>query len=128
MDYHHSKIVPLDFDAAIAKVIEELKKEGFGILTEIDVQATLKKKLDVEFRPYRILGACNPHFAYKAFQMEDHIGVLMPCNVIVQDRGAGRTEVSAVNPMSSMQSVQNPNLGEVAGEVTSKLRKVIDSL
>jgi uncharacterized protein (DUF302 family) len=128
MDYHYSKIVPLDFDAAIAKVTEELKKEGFGILTEIDVQATLKKKLDVEFRPYRILGACNPHFAYQAFQTEDHIGVLMPCNVIVQDRGANRTEVSAVNPMSSMQSVRNPSLGEVATEVTSRLRKVIDSL
>lgn len=128
MEYHYSKLVPMAFDAAIAKVTEELKKEGFGILTEIDVQATLKKKLDVEFRPYRILGACNPHFAYKAFQKEDHIGVLMPCNVIVQDRGAGRTEVSAVNPMSSMQSVQNPDLGEVAAEVTSRLRKVIDNL
>ncbi len=128
MEYHYSKLVPMAFDAAIAKVTEELKKEGFGILTEIDVQATLKKKLDVEFRPYRILGACNPHFAYKAFQKEDHIGVLMPCNVIVQDRGAGRTEVSAVNPMSSMQSVQNPDLGEVAAEVTARLRKVIDNL
>ena len=128
MEYHYSKIVPLAFEAAIAKVTEELKKEGFGILTEIDVQATLKKKLDVEFRPYRILGACNPHFAYKAFQLEDHIGVLLPCNVIVQDRGPGKTEVSAVNPMSSMQSVQNPSLGDVAKEVTSRLRKVIDSL
>ena len=128
MDYHYSKILSMTFDATIAKVTEELKKEGFGILTEIDVQATLKKKLDVDFRPYRILGACNPTFAWQAFQAEDHIGVLMPCNVIVQDRGNDRTEVSAVNPMSSMQSVRNPVLGDVAAEVTARLRRVIDSL
>lgn len=128
MDYHYSKTLGVGFDEAVARVTDELKKEGFGILTEIDVQATLKKKLDVEFRKYRILGACNPHFAHQAFQLEDHIGVLMPCNVIVQERGAGQTEVSAVNPMSSMQSVQNPALGNVANEVTARLRKVIESL
>jgi uncharacterized protein (DUF302 family) len=128
MHYHYSKTLALGFDQALARVTDELKKEGFGVLTEIDVQATLKKKLDVEFRKYRILGACNPHFAYQAFQLEDYIGVLMPCNVIVQERGAGQTEVSAVNPMSSMQSVQNPALGNVANEVTARLRKVIESL
>ncbi|MEK7309051.1 MAG: DUF302 domain-containing protein [Nitrospirota bacterium] len=127
MSYYFSKIIDLDFDSAVNKVIDELKKEGFGILTDIDVKATLKKKLDVNFHNYRILGACNPSFAYKALQAEDKIGTMLPCNVIVQEKD-GKTEIAAIDPAASMQAVDNPNLKEIAGEVQSKLRKVIESL
>lgn len=127
MSYYFSKIIDLDFDSAVNKVIDELKKEGFGILTDIDVKATLKKKLDVDFHNYRILGACNPPFAYKALQAEDKIGTMLPCNVIVQEKD-GKTEIAAIDPAVSMQAVDNPNLKEIAGEVQSKLRKVIESL
>ncbi|MDX1547693.1 MAG: DUF302 domain-containing protein, partial [Rhodothermales bacterium] len=99
--YYHARTLDLPFDDAIAHVTEALKEEGFGVLTEIDVQATLKKKLDVDFRPYRILGACNPHFAHQALQAEDKIGTMLPCNVIVQQTGDGRTEVAAVDPIAS---------------------------
>ena len=116
------------FDQAAQHVTEALKKEGFGVLTEIDVKATLKKKLDVDFRPYKILGACNPKFAYQALQAEDKIGTMLPCNVIVQDAGDGRTEVAAVDPMASMQAVKNEQLGAIAGEVRERLRRVVDSL
>jgi uncharacterized protein (DUF302 family) len=105
-----------------------LKKEGFGILTEIDVKETLKSKIDVDFKKYKILGACNPHFAYEALQSEDKIGVLLPCNVIVQEHENGAVEVSAVNPMASMSAVQNKNLGELASKVQLKLIMVINSL
>jgi uncharacterized protein (DUF302 family) len=105
-----------------------LKKEGFGILTDIDVKTTLKKKLNVDFKKYRILGACNPPFAYQALQAEDKIGTMLPCNVIVQENPDGNVEVSAIDPIASMQAVQNPNLGEVAEEVRAKLKKVIDGL
>ena len=128
MSYHNSKIVNFSFDEAIQKVTEELKKEGFGVLTEIDVKETLKKKLDVEFRKYRILGACNPPLAYKALQTEDNIGVMLPCNVIVQEKDDSTVQVSAINPMVAMQSVGNPALGEVAKTVSQKLQKVINSL
>ncbi len=128
MTYHFSKKLKLPFEQAIARVTEALKKEGFGILTEIDVQQTLKKKLDVDFRPYRILGACNPPLAYRALQAEDKIGTMLPCNVVVQDAGDGIVEVSAVDPVASMAAITNPNLGEVAGTVQAKLRHVIDSL
>ena len=128
MSYHFSKTVNDDFDTAISKVTEELKKEGFGILTEIDVKETLKKKLDVDFRKYKILGACNPHFAYLALQAEDTIGTMLPCNVIVQDRGNGKVEVSAVDPVASMMAIKNEKLGEVAREVRGKLDKVINNL
>lgn len=126
--YYLSKTVDLAFDDAVARVTEELKKEGFGVLTEIDMQATLKKKLDVDLHPYKILGACNPPFAYKAVQTESHIGLLLPCNVIVQDAGNGRTEVAAIDPVVSMSKVDNPALEPVAQEVRARLQRVIDCL
>jgi len=127
MSYYFSKTIDLDFDNAINKVTEELKKEGFGILTDIDVKATLKKKLNADFHNYRILGACNPAFAYKALQAENKIGTMLPCNVIVQEKD-GKTEITAVDPAASMQAVDNPNLKKIAEEVQSKLRKVIENL
>ena len=128
MAYHFSKIINEDFDTAIARVKEELKKEGFGVLTEIDIQETLKNKLDVDFRKYKILGACNPQFAYEALQAEDNIGTMLPCNVIVQENISGEVNVSAVDPVASMMAVQNDKLGEVANEVREKLSRVIDNL
>lgn len=128
MSYYFQKTVDLGFDQAIDKVTEELKKEGFGILTEIDVKATLKKKLDVDFRNYRILGACNPPFAHKALQAESHIGAMLPCNVIVQDTENGKVEVAAVDPVASMQAIENPALAEIAGTIQEKLKSVIQSL
>jgi len=128
MTYHFSKTLRLPFEAAITRATEALKQEGFGILTEIDVQQTLKKKLDVDFRPYRILGACNPPLAYQALQAEDKIGTMLPCNVVVQDLGNGMVEVSAVDPVASMTAIENPKLGTVAKTVQAKLKKVIDSL
>jgi uncharacterized protein (DUF302 family) len=126
MSYYFTKTVGLPFDEAIAKVTEELKKEGFGVLTEIDVKATMKKKLDVDFRPYRILGACNPPFAYKALLAEDKIGTMLPCNVIVQEHAPGSVEVSAIDPVASMAAVQNESLGAVANEVRGRLQRVIE--
>ena len=128
MTYHFSKTLTLGMDDAIARVTEELKKEGFGILTEIDVQKTLKAKIDVDFRPYRILGACNPGFAHKALLAEDKIGTMLPCNVIVQQHAPGRVEVSAVDPMESMKAIENPALGSIATEVRDKLQRVIAQL
>lgn len=128
MAYHNTKTVSSNFEDTILKVTEELKKEGFGVLSEIDVKETLKKKLDVDFRKYRILGACNPPLAYKALSEEENIGVMLPCNVIVQEKEGGVVQVSAINPMESMKSVANPNLEEVASTVSSKLAKVIDNL
>jgi uncharacterized protein (DUF302 family) len=125
MSYYFTKTSNLSFDTAIARVTEELKKEGFGILTDIDVKATLKKKLDVEFRKYRILGACNPPFAYKALQAEDKIGTMLPCNVIVQEISDGQVEVTAIDPLASMQAVENPALKEIAAEISKKLKTVI---
>ena len=128
MSYHFSKTVDMSFEEAIENVTEELKKEGFGILTEIDVKATLKKKLDVDFRNYRILGACNPPFAYKALLAEEKIGTMLPCNVVVQEYVDGRVEVSAVDPIASMQAIENPDLGQVAMEIQTKLQIVINNL
>ena len=128
MSYYLSKILATSFEETIARVTEELKKEGFGILTEIDVQKTLKAKLDVDFRPYVILGACNPPFAYQALLAEDKIGVLLPCNVIVQEVGPGQVEVAAMDPAAAMEVVQNPRLQEVAGQVQAKLRVVMGAL
>jgi uncharacterized protein (DUF302 family) len=128
MGYYFSKTVNLSFDEAIARVTDELKKEGFGILTEIDVKATLKKKLDVDFRDYRILGACNPPFAYKALLADPQIGLMLPCNVVVQEARDGQTIVSAIDPLASMQAVENESLGEVAGQVKAKLQRVIESV
>lgn len=128
MSYYFSKIVDGNFDTAIEKVTEELKKEGFGILTEIDVKETFKKKLDVDFRKYKILGACNPHFAHQALLAEPHIGTMLPCNVIVQELKDGKVEISAVNPVASMMAVKNNSLGSVAIEVKEKLQRVIEHL
>lgn len=128
MNYYFNKIVSGDFDQVIEKVTEELKKEGFGILTEIDIKATLKKKLDVDFYNYRILGACNPPFAYKALQAEDKIGTMLPCNVIVQEKEKGIIEVSAVDPIASMSAVENEALNEVASQVRDKLKGVIENV
>ena len=128
MSYHFSKIVNGDFDTAVEKVTGELKKEGFGVLTQIDVQDTLKKKLDVDFRKYKILGACNPHFAHQALLAEDTIGTMLPCNVIVQERDNVKVEVSAVDPVASMMAIKNDTLGGVAMQVREKLSRVIDNL
>lgn len=128
MSYYFSKKVKIPYDEAITKVTEELKKEGFGILTEIDVKETLKKKLDVDFHKYKILGACNPQYAYRALQSEDKIGLMLPCNVIVQETPDGLVEVAAIDPIASMQAVENNELGEVASGVQSKLKKVIESM
>ncbi len=127
MQYYFNKIVEMTFEETIDKVTEELKKEGFGVLTEIDVKAALKKKIDVDFRKYRILGACNPSYAYKALLAEDKIGTMLPCNVIVQEREDGRVEVAAIDPIASMQAVENESLGEIAVEIQSKLKKVIEN-
>lgn len=118
----------VSFEDAIAKVTETLKSEGFGILTEIDVKATFKKKLDLDFYNYKILGACNPGFAHKAILAEDKIGTMLPCNVIVQEKEPGTVEVSAVDPAASMQAVENASLATIAGEVRDKLKRVIHSL
>ena len=128
MEYYFSKTIAASFDNAVQKVTEALKAEGFGILTEIDIKATLKKKLDVDFYNYKILGACNPPFAYKALQAEDKIGIMLPCNVIVQEKVAGKVEVSAVDPAASMLSIENKDLHNIATEIRAKLQKVIGQL
>lgn len=127
MRYYFSKTVNLTFDDAINKVTEDLKNQGFGILTEIDVRATLRKKLEVDFPPYMILGACNPPFAFQALRAEEKIGVMLPCNVVVQQKG-DVVEVAAVDPAASMQAVNNPALAEIAGEIQAKLKSVIENL
>lgn len=128
MAYHFSTSLRLGFEEAITRVTDELKKEGFGVLSDIDVQATLKNKLDVDFRPYRILGACNPPAAYRALTAEPFIGTMLPCNVVVQEREPGTVEVTAVDPVASMAAIDNEQLGEVATEIREKLRAVIDRL
>lgn len=128
MDYHFSKTLEVDLDEAERRVREALKSEGFGVLTEIDVQSTLKKKLNVDFKPYRILGACNPQLAHRALQTENKIGAMLPCNVVIQEHPGGSVEVSAVDPVMSMQAIDNPRLLEIAVEVRAKLKRVIHSL
>lgn len=128
MAYFNSKVVNYSFEEAENKIKELLQKEGFGVLTEINVKDTLKKKLDVDFRNYKIFGACNPPLAYKALLMEENIGVLLPCNVILQEKHDGTVQVSAVNPMESMQAVKNSALSEVASEVSKKLERFLSSL
>ncbi|HRP68557.1 MAG TPA: DUF302 domain-containing protein [Turneriella sp.] len=127
MNYGFSKTVLGSFDEVEARVREALQKEGFGVLTEINVQATLKKKLDVDFRPYKILGACNPSFAHKALSAEAHIGLMLPCNVVVQQGDKG-IEVSAIDPIASMMAVKNDALGAIASEVREKMRRVVETL
>jgi len=128
MSYYYNKTVNGTFSNVLEKVTGLLSKEGFGILTEIDIQQTLKKKMNVDFKKYKILGACNPPFAYKALVAEDKIGTMLPCNVIVQELGENTIEVAAVNPLASMQAVNNTGLIDVAEKVSEKLRKVINNL
>lgn len=124
MSYYFKKVVNMTFEETLEKAAEELKKEGFGVLTRIDVAATLKEKIGVDFHKYQILGACNPQFAYQALQAEDTIGLMLPCNVVVQEK-AGQVEVSAVDPVASMQAIVNPALGNIARQVREKLQRVI---
>ena len=126
--YIETKLHGISFESAVEKVTEELKKQGFGVLTEIDITSTMKKKLDVDFYNYRILGACNPPYAYKALQAENKIGTMLPCNVIVQEREPGEIEVAAVDPIASMQAIENEELGELAVEIRERLKTMIDSL
>lgn len=128
MKYYINKLTNYSFDEAIARVTEELKKEGFGILTEINVQETLKNKLNVDFKKYRILGACNPSKAYEALKNEDKIGTMLPCNVIVQELENGKVEVAAIDPIASMMAVDNPGLADFAQGVKEQLEKVIKAL
>ncbi|GJM09179.1 MAG: hypothetical protein DHS20C11_14550 [Lysobacteraceae bacterium] len=128
MSYYFSKSTSLPFEQAIERVSQLLADSGFGILTEIDVAATMKKKLDEEFPPYRILGACNPHFALKALTAENKIGTMLPCNVIVREQSDGRIEVAAVDPIASMQAVANPALAQIASQVQSQLKAVIEAV
>ena len=126
MSYYLSRIVDASFDAVVARVTAALKEEGFGVLTDIDVQATLKAKLGADIPPYRILGACNPSFAHQALQIEDKLGVLLPCNVIVRDAGDGQTEVAAIDPVASMDRTGNPELASVAEEVRVRLQRAVE--
>jgi uncharacterized protein (DUF302 family) len=126
--YYYARTLSLPMEEAEGRVTEALAEEGFGVLTKIDVKATLKQKLDVDFRPYTILGACNPAFAHQALELEDKIGTMLPCNVVVQAAGEGRVEVAAVDPVASMSAVENEQLTPVAEEVRERLRRVIDSL
>ncbi len=128
MSYYFSKTLDSTFDEAIEKVTAALKERGFGVLTEIDVKATLKKKLDVDFRNYRILGACNPPFAHKALLAEDKIGTMLPCNVIVQELDNGKIEVAAIDPVASMQAVGNDALGDIAGQIRTMLKEIVEGL
>jgi len=128
MSYYIETTLQIPFEEAVAKVTAALQEEGFGVLTEIDVQATLKKKLDVDFRRYQILGACNPQFAYRALQSERMIGTMLPCNVIVQETDDGGVQVAAIDPIASMQAIDNPQLEEIATVIRGKLGGVIESL
>ncbi len=126
MSYYFSKTIQTTFEDAATRIIDELQKEGFGVLTEIDVSSTLKKKLNVDFRRYLILGACNPAYAYQALEEEDKIGTLLPCNVIIQEVPGVGAEIAAVDPVASMQAVGNPKLEAIALKVREKLKGIID--
>ena len=128
MSYYFAKTLETGMDETLPLVIEALKQEGFGVLTQIDVKATMKEKLGVDFRDYRILGACNPTLAHEALQLEDKVGTMLPCNVVVQAIGPNRTEVAAINPVASMQAIPNAQLKEAAEQVREKLQRVIQSL
>jgi uncharacterized protein (DUF302 family) len=128
MSYHFSKTVSLPFEEAIERTKAVLKENGFGVLTEIDIQSTLKEKIGVDFRKYRILGACNPGYAHKALSSEGHIGLMLPCNVVVQEHENGSVEVSAIDPVASMQAVHNEALHDVAGSVQALLKKAIETV
>ncbi len=128
MEYYFSKTLQLGFEAAVERATAVLKEAGFGIITQIDVKDTLKKKLNVEFRNYRILGACNPALAYEALKLEDKVGTMLPCNVVVQEVGVGKTEIAAIDPVASMQAIHNPRLTEAAKQVGAKLKNAIGEL
>lgn len=128
MQYYFNTTVEASFDEAIQRTTEALKKEGFGVISVIDMKEKLKEKLGVDFRKYTILGACNPPYAYKALLAEEKIGTMLPCNILIIEQGENRTEVAAVNPIASMQAISNPSLGEIAMEVTERLKNVIESL
>jgi uncharacterized protein (DUF302 family) len=128
MSYYFSKTLTTGFDQAVQRTMDALKQQGFGIITEIDVQDTFRKKLDIEFRKYRILGACNPTLAHEALRLEDKIGTMLPCNVVVQDLGGGKVEIAAIDPVASMQAVRNPALKEAALEVQRRLQQVVAAL
>lgn len=128
MNYYFNKTIASDFESVKKRVIEELGKEGFGILSEIDVKATFEKKLEIDFRKYQILGACNPKFAHKAITAEDKIGTMLPCNVILQELENGEIEVAAINATASMQAVENSKVAEIAKEISGRLKKVVDAL
>jgi uncharacterized protein (DUF302 family) len=128
MSYYHNRTVNKGFEETISAVTEALKKEGFGVLTQIDLSVKLKEKLGVDFRRYVILGACNPPLAYKALQTEDKIGVMLPCNIIVQEWAPDKVEIAAIDPTASMAAVGNPTLSSIASEVSGKLKKVVDSI
>ena len=128
MTYYFSATLPLSFDDAVRRTTEALKAEDFGIITEIDVKETLRKKLGIDFRGYTILGACNPTLAHKALQLEDKVGTMLPCNVVVQEIGDGRVEVAAVDPVASMAAIDNPRLKQLAADVRDKLKRVVASL
>ena len=128
MSYYFNKTIASDFESVKKNVIAELEKEGFGILTEVDVQATFKKKLDVDFRKYQILGACSPKFAHKAIEAEDKIGTMLPCNVVLQELEDGQIEVAAINATASMLAVENNKVAEVAKQISAKLQNVIEAL
>lgn len=128
MSYYSAKILSAGFDDAVARVTLALSKEGFGVLTDIDVAATLKAKLGAELRPYRILGACNPALAYEALKLEDKVGTMLPCNVVVQETAPGTTEVAAIDPVASMAAIDNPALKDKAEAVRAKLQRVIAAL
>jgi uncharacterized protein (DUF302 family) len=126
MEYYFSTNLKASFEEAVGKTTEALKSEGFGVITEIDMQSKLKEKLGVDFKKYKILGACNPAMAYKALQAEEKIGTMLPCNILIIDKGNGTTEVAAVNPIASMMAIKNPSLEPIARQVTEKLKKVIN--
>ena len=128
MEYYFSKVLNNLYDEAVKITVEALKSEGFGVISEINMHEKLMEKVGVDFKRYKILGACNPLYAYKALQAEDKIGAMMPCNVLVIEQGQNKIEIAAVNPIASMQAIKNPTLGEIALEITGKLKKVINSI
>ena len=128
MNYYMATKLPITFGEALERTEEALKQEGFGIISRIDIQEALKTKIDVDFRPYTILGACNPKLAYEALKIEDKVGTMLPCNVVVQELGPRQTEVAAIDPVASMQAIENAELSEAAREVRTKLARVIETL
>ena len=128
MNYYMAAVLPISFDEALERTEEALKQEGFGIISRIDIQEALKTKIGVDYRPYTILGACNPKLAYEALQIDDKVGTMLPCNVVVQELGPQRIEVAAIDPVASMQAIENAELTKAASEVRTRLGRVIESL